>query len=130
MATGVYSIAITVVVSLIKLITWRLHRLLDLKEPITETHDSQLLLTYVFLPNKCCYRGLSQKDAEDNSVAHQHVLNDPDYEEVNTAFVQDIEERCRRIGQAGLAIAGKLAVSKQIVQCFQTFKVPTFSIFN
>ncbi|KAA0200271.1 hypothetical protein FBUS_09246 [Fasciolopsis buskii] len=94
LATGVYSIAITVVVSLIKLITWRLHRLLDLKEPITETHDSQLLLT-----------GLSQKDAEDNSVAHQHVLNDPDYEEVNTAFVQDIEERCRRIGQAGLAIA-------------------------
>ncbi|THD19744.1 hypothetical protein D915_009529 [Fasciola hepatica] len=47
LATVLYSTAIAAVVSLIKLVTWRLHRLLDLKEPVLEKHDSRLLLSEI-----------------------------------------------------------------------------------
>ncbi|CAL8070986.1 unnamed protein product [Calicophoron daubneyi] len=84
----VYSIFICIITTIIKLLTWRVHRILDTNEPIAETREDRKL-SVANAGNQ-----LSYVDRISGTLATE-----------NTKVAEDIEEQCRRIGQAGLDIA-------------------------
>ncbi|KER19769.1 hypothetical protein T265_11549 [Opisthorchis viverrini] len=90
----VYSLFTTCLVSFIKLLIWKLHRLLDTKEPIALASTPALeSFSAKSTPNPDSRRPTFPSTSDS--------LSDHDRE----AFDQELEDRCRRVGQAGLDMA-------------------------
>ncbi|KAG5450977.1 Pecanex-like protein 1 [Clonorchis sinensis] len=90
----VYSLFTTCLVSFIKLLIWKLHRLLDTKEPIALASTPALeSFSAKSTPNPESRRPTFPSTSDS--------LSDHDRE----AFDQELEDRCRRVGQAGLDMA-------------------------
>nr|CAH8841306.1 unnamed protein product [Trichobilharzia regenti] len=85
---AIYSVSVGSFVLVVKLIIWRLHDLLDKSEPVVNNNQEA---------------NNSYANTE-FSTQHQVNVHESDQEEFSDA--NEIESRCRRIGQAGIELAG------------------------
>ncbi|KAF5397530.1 hypothetical protein PHET_09338 [Paragonimus heterotremus] len=92
---ALYGSCMVLFTTLIKFVVWRLHRILDTEEPIlVKPHDSG---TSNQLIGKCRVSA-STGPHEPSLTGH---VSAPE----NIARMHDVEDRCRRVGQAGLDMA-------------------------
>ncbi|KAF7261206.1 hypothetical protein EG68_01415, partial [Paragonimus skrjabini miyazakii] len=92
-----YGSFIVLFTTLIKFMVWRLHRILDTEEPIlVKPHDSGTSNQLIGKVRVSASIGPHEPSLADHVTAPEHISR-----------MHDVEERCRRVGQAGLDMAGK-----------------------
>ncbi|KAF6776329.1 hypothetical protein AHF37_03868 [Paragonimus kellicotti] len=115
---ALYGSFIVLFTTLIKFVVWRLHRILDTEEPILlKPHDSGTSNQLIRKSRVSTSTGPHEPSLTDHVTAPENIVS-----------MHDVEDRCRRVGQAGLDMAGK-SLSAIVPRDFYAMDDVTYSYY-